>query len=80
MGIEKVGFGGQKISPKVFKKAKYFSEKFPNLPIQVDGGVKLENSKKLFENGVSKFVSGSGIFSEKNLGEIILSFKKEIKK
>lgn len=62
MGIEKVGYGGQKISDKVFEKVKYFSKKFPNLPIQVDGGVKIENSKKLEKNGVSRFVSGSGIF------------------
>ena len=67
MGIEKVGFGGQKISKKIFKKAKYFSEKFPKIPVQVDGGVKVENSKELFKNGVSRFVSGSGFFGTKDL-------------
>jgi len=74
MGIEKVGFGGQKISPKVFKKALYFSEKFPKIPIQVDGGVKTENSAKLLENGVVRFVSGSGIFGAEDIKKRIKEF------
>lgn len=74
MGIEKVGFGGQEISPKVFKKIKYFSEKFPKIPIQVDGGVKVENSKKLWENGARRFVSGSGIFLAENINNRIKEF------
>jgi ribulose-phosphate 3-epimerase len=79
MGIEKVGFGGQKLSSKVFKKAKYFSQKFPEIKIQIDGGVKIENSFELFQNGVSRFVSGSGIFKAKNIKKQIENFKKEIK-
>jgi ribulose-phosphate 3-epimerase len=78
MGIEKVGFGGQKLSKKVFKKVAYFFKKYPELPIQVDGGVKLENLKKLKEVGVSRFVSGSGIFAYENIKERIKEYKKEI--
>lgn len=80
MGIENVGFGGQEISLKVFKKAKYFSEKFPELSIQVDGGVKVKNSKELFQNGTSRFVSGSGVFKSDDIKERLLEFKKEFKK
>ncbi len=79
MGIEKVGYGGQKISEKVFKKAKYFFLKYPNLNIQVDGGVKLKNSQKLFLNGVSNFVVGSDIYGVDNIEERIKEFKKEIR-
>ena len=74
MGIEKVGFGGQKVSNKVFTKAKYFSEKFPKIPVQVDGGVKVENSQRLFKNGVVRFVSGSGVFNTSNIKKRIGEF------
>ncbi len=79
MGIEKVGYGGQKLSQKVYKKAKYFSQKYPNMPIQVDGGVKVENAKKLAKNGVTSFVAGSGIYSAENISERMKEFKEGIK-
>ncbi len=76
MGIEKVGYGGQKLSENVFKKIKYFAKKYPNLPIQIDGGVKIENSEKLKKAGATLLVSGSGIFGAKNIAERIEEFKK----
>lgn len=80
MAIEKVGYGGQEISPKVFAKAKYFHKKYPNLPIQIDGGVKVENVQKLYSCGVTGFVAGSGIYSASDVKERIEDFKKEAKK
>lgn len=62
MGIEKVGFGGQKLSPRVFQKIKYFQKKFPKKIIQIDGGVKTDNAEKLKKVGATRLVSGSGFF------------------
>ncbi len=78
MGIEKVGFGGQKLSVGVYRRARYFIQRYPDLPIQVDGGVKLENARRLSEAGVSRFVAGSGIFGAENIKERINEFKKEV--
>ncbi len=76
MGIEKVGFGGQKLSSKIFKKIKYFQKNFPNLPIQIDGGVKIENTYQLTKAGAIYLVSGSGFFGAKNLNQRTKEFIK----
>ena len=79
MGIEKVGYGGQGISNRVYAKSTYFSEKYPNLPVQIDGGVKLQNTHKLALHGVTGFVAGSGIYAADDVVERIKDFKKEAK-
>ena len=76
MGIEKIGFGGQKLSSKVFRKIRKFHKLKPEFSIQVDGGVKKENSQKLAEAGVNRFVAGSGIFGAENLEKRIKEFLK----
>ncbi len=74
MGIEKIGYGGQKMSHKVFRKIRKFHQLLPNIPISVDGGVKVYNSKKLIKSGVTDLVSGSGYFSADNLKNRIQEF------
>ena len=37
-----------------------------NIPIEIDGGVTLENMEPLLQDGVSIFVSGSGIFKQED--------------
>ncbi len=76
MGIEKVGFGGQKLSAKVYGKIRYFHKKFPKLPIQIDGGVKIHNSQKLKKAGAIRLVSGSGFFEAADLKKRAQEFKK----
>ncbi|PID83299.1 hypothetical protein CSB11_02045 [Candidatus Campbellbacteria bacterium] len=76
MGIEKIGFGGQKISPKVYTKIKNFVKKYPQMYIQVDGGVKIENASKLKKAGVCSFAAGSGIYKSENIKKRISEFKK----
>ncbi len=67
MGIEKVGFGGQKINIKKLKNKISFFQKNTNLKIQIDGGVKKDNLKKLILFGASSFVMGSGFYKSKDL-------------
>ena len=75
MGIEKIGYGGQKLTPKVYQKIKSFKKKYPKIPISVDGGVKIENAKKLKEAGATRLVSGSGLFKAENIETRIKEFK-----
>jgi ribulose-phosphate 3-epimerase len=62
MGIEKVGFGGQEFSSKTYAKIRAIRKKYPKLPIAVDGGVKVENAKKLAAAGATQLSSGSGLY------------------
>ncbi len=66
MGIEKVGFGGQKLSPKVCAKIKAVKKYFPKMGIAVDGGVKIENIETLISCGANEFAMGSGFFKYKD--------------
>jgi len=61
MGITKVGQQGKTFDRRVFEKVQVFHLRHPEIPIQVDGGISLENAKKLIALGVSNLVIGSAI-------------------
>ena len=66
----KPGFAGQDIITKCINKvkrlSKFFKENNIDLPIQVDGGIKLKNISLLSDAGANIFVSGTGIFKTNN--------------
>lgn len=76
MGIEKIGFQGQSFSEKIFEKISDLRKIKPDVIISVDGGVNLENAKRLKEVGVSRVVVGSVIFESSDIEEMIESFKR----
>ena len=56
------GFGGQPFNKRCLEKIKKVNLKYPNLNIQVDGGINKETFKLCLEKGANIFVSGSTIF------------------
>jgi len=60
------GFGGQKFIPEVLDKIKKLREMYPEIDIEVDGGINEETAKIAKENGANVFVSGSYIFNSKS--------------
>ena len=62
------GFGGQSFIPHVLDKArrirKMIDERGLDCRLEIDGGVKVDNIRKVAESGVDTFVSGSGIFGQ----------------
>jgi len=62
MGIEKIGYMGQEFTPRVFEKIDWFRERYPEIPIAIDGGVSMHTIRELAEHGATRFVSGSGVF------------------
>ena len=46
-----------------------------NIPIQVDGGVSVENSKQLIESGADVLVLGSALFKAPDFSAYVLAFK-----
>ena len=57
------GFGGQSLIPYTLEKVRRLRELKPDLDIQIDGGIKLDNIKSAQDAGANIFVVGSAIFS-----------------
>ncbi|MBA2711906.1 MAG: ribulose-phosphate 3-epimerase [Tatlockia sp.] len=72
------GFGGQKLIPAVVDKIRLINEKFPTLPICVDGGVCIENIGTLAKAGASEFVAGSAIFSSDDYAKTIRLMREKL--
>ena len=60
------GTKGGKMIEGVIEKIKEFRKKYPNIIIQIDGGVKESNLLSLLQIGVNNAVIGSEIFNSKN--------------
>lgn len=56
------GYQGQEFNESVLEKIKTLKQVMPNVKIEVDGGIKLENINKLKELDVDSAVVGSAIF------------------
>lgn len=73
------GFGGQTFIEhsrnKIRRLKKWLDELDLIIPIEIDGGVTLENFEDLIKDGVSIFVSGSGIFKQKNPSDTLKKMK-----
>ena len=75
MGIEKIGYQGQPFSEKIFEKIVDLRKRKPDVIISVDGGVNLENAKRLKDAGVNRVVVGSAIFESGDIKKTIEQFK-----
>ena len=73
------GFSGQAFIEATYERCKAVKELInkhkSSTLIEVDGGVTLDNAKKLFECGADVLVSGSHVFKAKNPKEIISKLK-----
>lgn len=58
------GFGGQSLLPYTLDKVRRLRALRPEMDIQVDGGIKLENIAMVKEAGANIFVVGSAIFGQ----------------
>lgn len=74
------GFGGQKFIENTYSKIKQLKsiikERNATTLIEIDGGVDLNNYKKLIECGADVLVAGNTVFGSKNPAETIELLKK----
>lgn len=76
------GFGGQKFIPQAFDKIKILKEmireKELSVSIEVDGGIKLDNSEEVISAGAEILVMGSAFFNskDKNYENFVRQFRK----
>ncbi len=59
MSISEIGAQGHPFDPLVFDRIEAIQERYPDLPISVDGGITAENYKKLVDLGADRLIVGS---------------------
>ena len=73
------GFGGQSFITKAYEKIKAIRQMIDSSNskalIEVDGGVTIENARKLFDAGADVLVSGSHVFKSDNPTQTISNLK-----
>ncbi len=73
------GFGGQSyiesVTEKISELKGIIDAKGLKVEIEVDGGIGLDNIYKVTEAGANVIVSGSAIFKEADMGEIVRAFR-----
>lgn len=74
------GFGGQKFIDNTYSKVAELKDlilkKNSSAKIEIDGGVTLDNCKKLADFGASVLVAGNTVFASQNPEETIIQLKK----
>ncbi len=75
MGIKHIGVQGEPFDTGVLSAIKTFSQRYPHIPIQVDGGVSLKTAPALLDAGVSRLVIGSAIWNSHDVASRIEEFK-----
>lgn len=75
MGIGRIGRQGQVFDRRVLEKVRLFLARHPLVPVQVDGGVTLENAKELVALGVSNLVIGSQIVKALDPSAAVATFE-----
>ena len=79
MGIAKVGFQGSEFDERALGLIASLRQNHPDLPIQVDGGVNLENARAIAGAGANRLVVGSAIFKSDDPRAAIKELKSRVK-
>lgn len=69
------GFGGQSLIEDCLDKIKFLRANYPDLDIEIDGGVKLDNLDKVMESGANIIVAGSAVFNAENPEDVVKAIK-----
>ncbi|KAF9976437.1 RIBULOSE-phosphate 3-epimerase [Actinomortierella ambigua] len=72
------GFGGQRFMAECMPKVKELRAKYPNLDIEVDGGVAMENIDMAAEAGANVIVAGTSIFKAEDISGTIETFRTKV--
>jgi len=74
------GFGGQKFMASELPKVKAVRERYPDLNIEVDGGLGEGTIDQAADAGANVIVAGSAVFGAKDPGEVITKLRQAVEK
>ncbi|KAI9231552.1 MAG: Ribulose-phosphate 3 epimerase family-domain-containing protein, partial [Podila humilis] len=69
------GFGGQRFMAECMPKVAELRARYPNLDIEVDGGIARENIDAAAQAGANVIVAGTSIFKADDISGTIESFR-----
>ena len=76
------GFGGQSFIDSTLRKIeqarRLIDRTGRDIPLEVDGGIKVGNIRKIAEAGADTFVAGSAIFGQRDYGAVIEAMRAEL--
>ena len=72
------GFGGQKFQPEMMPKVKALRERYPDMDIQVDGGLAPSTIDAAAKAGANIIVAGSAVFGAPDPAAAIKSLRQAV--
>lgn len=72
------GFGGQKFMASELPKVQELRKRYPDLNIEVDGGLGPGTIDQAADAGANVIVAGSAVFGAKDPSEVIATLRKSI--
>lgn len=75
MGIAHIGYQGEPFEEEALTMISNLRERYPDLMISVDGGVSMDTIGDLYDVGVNRFVSGSGVYGGGSAPENVENLK-----
>ncbi|ORX61426.1 ribulose-phosphate 3-epimerase [Hesseltinella vesiculosa] len=72
------GFGGQRFMAQCLPKVEQLRKLYPNLDIEVDGGLALDTIDVSAEAGANVIVAGTGIFKAQDPAQVITNFREKV--
>jgi len=77
---EHPGIGGQKYMASEIPKVRALRERYPNLNIEVDGGLGVGTVDQAAEAGANVIVAGSAVFGAQDPGDVIQKLREAVDK
>jgi ribulose-phosphate 3-epimerase len=74
------GFGGQKFMASELPKVQAVRERYPDLNIEVDGGLAEGTIDLAADAGANVIVAGSAVFGAKDPGHVIAKLREAVEK
>ena len=72
------GFGGQKFMASELPKVKAVRERYPEMNIEVDGGINESTVDQAAEAGANVIVAGSAVFGARDPADVISKLRQAV--